>query len=108
MSEKKLSPAAQRLADEIKEEYGVDEDRHAEVQEKLDDLVHDAKGEEATDINNGGVENQLRYLLEDRELEEQTLKDIRKELELDEDEDEDLDDEDEDEEDSEDSDEEKA
>ena len=30
---------------------------------ELDELVHDAKAGEAADVNNGGVESQLRYLL---------------------------------------------
>jgi hypothetical protein len=30
----------------------------------LDELVHDAKGDEAAEINNGGVESQIRYLVE--------------------------------------------
>ena len=30
----------------------------------LDDLVHDAKGEEAARINNGGLRDQLVYLCE--------------------------------------------
>lgn len=29
----------------------------------LDELVHDAKGEEAANINNGGIDAQLDYLL---------------------------------------------
>jgi hypothetical protein len=30
---------------------------------ELDELVHDAKGDDAADVNNGGIESQLRYLL---------------------------------------------
>jgi hypothetical protein len=37
-------------------------DQQAATQE-LDELVHDAKADEAADINNGGIESQLRYLL---------------------------------------------
>ena len=33
------------------------------TQEELDDLVHDAKGEEAAEINNQGKEAQIDYLL---------------------------------------------
>jgi hypothetical protein len=30
---------------------------------ELDELVHDGKGDEAAEVNNGGIESQLRYLL---------------------------------------------
>jgi hypothetical protein len=30
----------------------------------LDELVHDTKGEEAANINNGGIDAQIDYLLE--------------------------------------------
>jgi len=32
--------------------------------DELDDLVHDAKAAEASDVNNAGVDAQLEYLLE--------------------------------------------
>jgi hypothetical protein len=32
--------------------------------EKLDEFVHDAKSQEASDINNGGIDAQIDYLLE--------------------------------------------
>lgn len=32
--------------------------------EDLDDLVHDTKSGEAADINNGGIDSQIDYLLE--------------------------------------------
>jgi hypothetical protein len=34
----------------------------AELDERIDELVHDAKSKEASDINNDGVEAQLNYL----------------------------------------------
>jgi len=37
--------------------YGIDE-------EALDEIVHDAKGNEAAAVNNGGFEEQVRFLLE--------------------------------------------
>lgn len=34
-----------------------------DAQDSLDELVHDAKGAEAAEINNQGVESQVAYLL---------------------------------------------
>lgn len=34
----------------------------------LDDYVHDAKAAEATNINNGGLDSQLRYIKEQGDL----------------------------------------
>jgi len=40
-----------------------DQDDRYSLVEILDELVHDAKSEEAARINNSGTERQLRYLL---------------------------------------------
>jgi NAD(P)-dependent dehydrogenase (short-subunit alcohol dehydrogenase family) len=49
------------------EQQLADEPRRAVLlsmnQEDLDELVHDAKASEAADINNGGPESQVEYLL---------------------------------------------
>lgn len=38
--------------------------KRTEMQIALDDLVHDTKSQEASEINNGGPESQVQYLLE--------------------------------------------
>jgi hypothetical protein len=38
--------------------------------EDLDELVHDIKSKEASQINNGGLERQVQFLLECMEIEE--------------------------------------
>ena len=53
------------LADSLREDY--DEDLVCEV---LDEMVHDAKGEEAAAINNDGLESQLEYLFKGGTTEE--------------------------------------
>jgi hypothetical protein len=42
----------------------------------LDDVVHDIKSEEASSINNGGPDGQVRYLVEQLG-EEEALKQVR-------------------------------
>jgi len=37
---------------------------HEDVHDILDDLVHDAKSKEATEINNKGVPTQIRFLVD--------------------------------------------
>jgi len=44
--------------------------------EDLDDLVHDAKANEAAEINNGGLEDQLEYLASGSSAAETYLKDL--------------------------------
>lgn len=39
-------------------------EEHDLPEEALDDLVHDAKSREASVLNNGGLEEQLTYLLD--------------------------------------------
>ncbi len=43
---------------------------HGLTSQYLDDLVHDAKSQEASALNNEGLEPQLEYLLESWGLEE--------------------------------------
>lgn len=71
-----MSPAAKELVAELKAALEEDEG----LQDQLDDLVYEAKSDEASDLNNNGVERQVRYLLQGCESEAEAIEEIRGQL----------------------------
>lgn len=65
MSREQLAPLGldEPLVEQILRYEHLSDDERAAVEEVLDGLVHDAKGDEAAAINNAGVDAQLAYLL---------------------------------------------